>query len=170
MGVAPTARARRAAPDRRWAALLLVGLVLVGLVLAATARADPHGAARIPVAYEGAYARALLAPEGPFETLLPLGGVVDVRRDGAELRVTRPGGGPVRFVAAGVHRFLAPTTGELLTFDVADGRVRSGFLDGDRTAVLTPVGGWRASLLRLGNRLAGSWEELGAFGRRLAPF
>ena len=58
----------------------------------------------------------------------------------------------------------------MLTFDVADGRVRSAYLTGDRAAALVPVRAWQASLLRVGYRLTGTWNELVEMGRMLAPF
>lgn len=126
--------------------------------------------ATIPVAYEGFYGHYLLAPEGAFEALLPLGGVVEVIHDGSELLVLRPDGPPTRFVPAGRHRFVAPGTAEVLSFDVADGRVRSAYLNGDRTSALVPVRAWQASLLRVGHHLSGTWSELVDMGRMLAPF
>lgn len=126
--------------------------------------------AAIPVAYEGSYARYLLAPEGALEAALPVGGVVEVIRDGSELQALRPEGPPTRFVPAGRHRFVAPGTAEVLTFDVADGRVRSAYLTGDRAAALVPVPAWQASLLRVGYRLTSTWTELVEMARMLAPF
>lgn len=145
---------------------------LAALLVALSIVAVGHGEhlATIPVAYEGVYGRYLLAPEGAFEALLPLGGVVEVIRDGSELAVLRPDGPPTRFVPAGRHRFVAPGTGEVLSFDVADGRVRSAYLNGDRTAALVPVRPWQASLLRVGHRLSGTWSELVDMGRTLAPY
>lgn len=162
--MAPRGRPRgpRTPTLRRLAALLAaLSLVAVG-----------HGEhlAAIPVGYEGVYGRYLLAPEGALEAALPLGGVVQVIRDDGELQVRRPEGPPTRFVPAGRHRFVAPGTAEVLSFDVADGRVRSAFLNGDRAAALVPVRAWQASLLRVGHRLAGTWSELLEMRRLLAPF
>lgn len=162
----PDARPRsapRTSPLVRLAALL-VALTLVGV------GHGEHFAATIPVAYEGFYGRYLLAPEGALEAALPLGGVVQVTRDGSELQVLRPEGSPTRFVPAGRHRYVAPGTAEVLTFDVTDGRVRSAYVTGDRAAALVPVRTWQASLLRVGYRLTATWSELVEMGRSLAPF
>jgi hypothetical protein len=148
------------------------GALLAALLAALWLGAVGHGEhlAAIPIAYEGYYGRYLLAPEGALEAALPLGGVVEVIRDGSELQALRPEGPPTRFVPAGRHRFVAPGTGDVLTFDVADGRVRSAYLTGDRAAALVPVRAWQASLLRVGHRLTGTWTELVEMGRMLAPF
>ena len=126
--------------------------------------------AAIPVAYEGFYGRYLLAPEGAFEAVLPLAGVVEVIRDRSELQVLRPGEPPTRFVPAGRHRFVAPRTAETLSFDVVGGRVRSAYLNRDSTSALVPVRAWQASLLRVGHRLGAAWYDVLEMGRMLVPF
>lgn len=137
-------------------ARVIVALAILSLAIAA--RALGEGDVVLPVGYEGSYGRYLLQAERPLTTLVPLEGVVDVRRDGRELWVSTPTSHPIRFTPAGRHRFVAPSTGASLSFDVAAGRVRAAYLSDDAEHVLAPIRSWQASLLRLGHRLAAGWR------------
>jgi hypothetical protein len=127
-------------------------LACVLTLLATSVQADPERFA-IPVAYEGTYG-ILATPTGSLLDALGVQGVVEIVHTGDELHVSLPGHAPVRFVAAGRHRFVSPDDRSILTFEVAEGRVRRAFLDGHGETALVPVNPWQAALARLARQIA----------------
>jgi hypothetical protein len=154
-----------AGTPRRGAALALVVLLL----LAGSATAQRGAAMTLTPGYAGSYAQQRTTPGGGgLDRLLPLDGVIEIRRSGNDLHLTGPDGRVVRFVPAGTDRFVAPALGSILRFDVdaATRRVLGAVLESESLTVLTPVRAWQGALLRLGHLLTRAWDGAGGVGWR----